>query len=88
VADHSTFVTPTSARNPYFGYPVSLSRNSVAHLRGGRQRKRDLALTLMKLWLKRWKKSVAGWIGLFVIWMLMTLIGAHRRVWEERSNAT
>lgn len=59
-----------SVYNPYFGYPViSIPGSSVPLLKNGRQRKRDLARTLIRLWLVKLKKLTdKTWL-----WILMTI---------------
>ncbi|KZV96504.1 hypothetical protein EXIGLDRAFT_833590 [Exidia glandulosa HHB12029] len=54
-------LAPRSHLNPTYGY------------RPGRRRKRDLARTLLHLWLLRWRKKMAAWSVFGVIWMLLVL---------------
>jgi len=60
-----------STFNPYFGYPVvSSPGSSVPHLKNGRRRKRDLARTLFRLWLKKLRK----WTDNAWLWVIMSIV--------------
>lgn len=50
----SVFIPPRSALNPFFGYPTLTSVSKPHMMQPGRRRKRDLLLTLLILWWKRW----------------------------------
>lgn len=64
-----SWLSATSALNPFFGYPVSTSssnRRSLSLLHG-RRRKRDLARTLAILFWMRWRSHITIGICLTII---------------------
>lgn len=84
----SSWLSSTSALNPFFGYPVALKPGLPA-LRYGRRRKRDLLQTLAKLFWLRWHKQMTAvlcLISLAVLFKLASkksvfgLFGLRRRV--------
>ncbi|KAI0683144.1 hypothetical protein BC835DRAFT_1396842 [Cytidiella melzeri] len=80
---HAT-LSSTSLLNPFFGYPITYSNEdlsaSTPNLRHGRRRKRDLFLTLARLWWQRWKTHVR------LVFLVLLLVFAswkrRRRVWS------
>ncbi|KAF7783025.1 hypothetical protein Agabi119p4_2401 [Agaricus bisporus var. burnettii] len=50
-------ISPTSALNPFYGYPISPSRG-FPQLHYGRRRKRDLVRTLICLFWLRWRTQI------------------------------
>jgi retinaldehyde-binding protein 1 len=50
-------ISPTSALNPFYGYPVAANGGSP-QLHHGRRRKRDLARTLARLFWLRWQTQI------------------------------
>jgi retinaldehyde-binding protein 1 len=61
-----SWLSATSALNPFFGYPVSTSSSNRLSLSlpHGRRRKRDLARTLLILFWMRWQTHIT--IGIFL----------------------
>ncbi|KDQ21141.1 hypothetical protein BOTBODRAFT_168474 [Botryobasidium botryosum FD-172 SS1] len=60
-------ISSMSLLNPFFGYPVEVSSDSIVPLpRNGRRRKRDLVKTLARLWILRIRGQ---WSSL--IWIVM-----------------
>jgi len=64
-----SWLSATSALNPFFGYPVSTSSSNrrSLFLPHGRRRKRDLARTLAILFWMRWRTHITIGICLTVI---------------------
>lgn len=67
----SQYLSPMSVFNPYFGYPtISIPGSSAPLLKNGRRRKRDLARTLIQLWLVKLKRLTdKTWP-----WILVTIV--------------
>ncbi|KAJ7451843.1 CRAL-TRIO domain-containing protein [Mycena galericulata] len=78
-----TAIPPTSLLNPFFGYPVSSSGGSPS-LHHGRRRKRDLALTLLILAWRRWRRHIMA--SVWIVVLILTVRG--RRTWFVRSAST
>ncbi|KAL0575684.1 hypothetical protein V5O48_006295 [Marasmius crinis-equi] len=73
----TTALSPTSASNPYFGYPALFS-NGSSSLHHGRKRKRDLVRTLLILLWQRWRGPISAslWAAAFALAV---------RLWFRRS---
>ncbi|EJD51070.1 hypothetical protein AURDEDRAFT_150123 [Auricularia subglabra TFB-10046 SS5] len=65
-------LAPRHPLNPTYGYPYT------PHAPSARRRKRDLARTLLHLWLVRWRKRLAAWTGFALIWALLVLLRRGR----------
>ncbi|PPQ66319.1 hypothetical protein CVT26_011150 [Gymnopilus dilepis] len=77
----TSWLSPTSLLNPFFGYPVSPPSNrGLPYLRYGRRRKRDLVRTLLTLFWIRWHKHVIIGGCLTVLLMLCKLRFARLRL--------
>ncbi len=77
----SIFLSPTSALNPFYGYPVAVLGTS-ASLHHGRRRKRDLARTLLRLLWLRWRGSITS-----CIWLCLLVFAARlTRRWVLQSR--
>ena len=77
----TSWLSPTSLLNPFFGYPVSPPSNrGLPYLRYGRRRKRDLVRTLLTLFWIRWHKHVIIGGCLTVLLMLWKLRFARLRL--------
>ncbi|OCH91704.1 hypothetical protein OBBRIDRAFT_728303 [Obba rivulosa] len=75
-------ISPTSSRNPFYGYPISV-RSSNLTLRHGRRRKRDLLWTLARLWWARWSTHVKAGLYLLLVILLLVLVQSARfRRWR------
>lgn len=74
-------ISPTSALNPFFGYPIQALGGSPS-LHHGRRRKRDLIRTLGLLFWVRWRRPISTCLWLFVV--ALTVRGA--RSWFLRSS--
>jgi hypothetical protein len=75
-----TRISPTSLRNPFFGYPTfSSSSQATPSFQPGRRRLRDLFCTLAKLWWGRWRTHVS-----VLLWLVLALASA--RIWVKRGG--
>lgn len=73
-------ISATSALNPFFGYPVTLSSSpsgGVPALHHGRRRKRDLLRTLALLWWMRYGAYVRA-----ALWVVFA--GLAVKIWTKR----
>ncbi|KAF9001799.1 hypothetical protein BDZ89DRAFT_1081573 [Hymenopellis radicata] len=77
----SISLSPTSALNPFYGYPVAILGTS-ASLHHGRRRKRDLARTLLQLLWLRWRGRITT-----CIWLCLLAFAARlTRRWVLQSR--
>ncbi|KIM75966.1 hypothetical protein PILCRDRAFT_826814 [Piloderma croceum F 1598] len=75
-----TRISPTSSRNPFFGYPTfSSSSKATPSFQPGRRRLRDLICTLAKMWWGRWRTHVS-----VLLWLVLALASA--RIWVKRGG--
>jgi retinaldehyde-binding protein 1 len=74
-------LSPTSALNPFYGYPVTPAPTGVPALRFGRRRKRDLIRTLAKLFWLRWHNEMNALlclVGVVVLFRVVSRKGLFR----------
>jgi len=73
----------TSLLNPFYGYPITYteSASSMPTLRYGRRRKRDLLLTLARLWWLRWRVPATTTLCLLALLLFML---ARKNSWSRR----
>jgi hypothetical protein len=71
-------LSSTSLLNPFFGYPAVDDSASPPSLRHGRRRKRDLLMTLVRLWCARWGYPIQ--MILIVFLLVLALRRARWRV--------
>ena len=76
--DSTSWLSPTSLLNPFFGYPISSSsKRGPVSFRHGRRRKRDLVRTLITLFWIRWRKHIT--FALCVTMMFIVLKRGFRK---------
>ncbi|ESK90852.1 phosphatidylinositol transfer protein csr1 [Moniliophthora roreri MCA 2997] len=81
-----TRLSPTSANNPFFGYPASFSSGSST-LHHGRKRKRDLVRTLLILLWRRWHRHVSACLWLVVVTVTVRQLFSKRIVYSSAGAA-
>lgn len=76
----STYISPTSPQNPFFGYPTfSNSSRAIPSFQPDRRRLRDLLRTLAKMWWGRWRTHVS-----VLLWLILALASA--RIWVKHGH--
>ncbi|KAF9236354.1 CRAL-TRIO domain-containing protein [Melanogaster broomeanus] len=73
----SVLLPPTSALNPFFGYPVVTSSSTPHIVRQVRRRKRDLLRTLAVLWWQRWGSRAISFV---CVCAMVALIATRARL--------
>ncbi|KAI0081971.1 CRAL/TRIO domain-containing protein [Panus rudis PR-1116 ss-1] len=75
-------ISPTSALNPFFGYPATITRTANSGQYRAHRRKRDLMRTLALLLWMRWRKQLTtAFIGILVC---VAVLVVRKATWVRR----